>query len=99
MNQPFNSLTGAQIAASLGIVPDSIRILVGAGLFPAPDIAVTVFDNATNWAWNISTAAAAMAGFTQTSLWTALEQTAAHRAPSGQITYPLATVQPFGSWA
>ena len=99
MNQPFASLTGAQISASLGITPDQIRILVEAALFPAPDVAVTVFDNATNWAWAISTAATAMAAFTQTALWTALEQTAAHRAPSGQITYPLATVQPFGSWA
>ena len=71
MNQPFASLTGAQISASLGITPDQIRILVEAALFPAPDVAVTVFDNATNWAWAISTAATAMAAFTQTALWTA----------------------------
>ena len=99
MTQPFNSLTGAQIAEALGIVPDSIRILVEAGLFPAPDVAVTVFDNAETWAWAISTAATAMAGFTQTSLWAALQETAAHRDADGVVTYIKATVQPFGTWA
>ena len=99
MNQPFNSITGAQIGECLGITPNQIRVLVQAGLFPAPDVAVAVFDNAECWAWAISTAAAAMAGFTQTSLWGALEQTAAHRAPSGQITYTPATITPFGTWA
>ncbi len=99
MNQPFASLTGEQISASLGIVPDQIRVLVAAGLFPAADVAAIQFDNAETWAWSISVAATAMAAFTQTALWTALEQTAAHRAPSGQITYTPATITPFGSWA
>ena len=99
MSQPFNSLTGAQIAESLGIVPDSIRILVEAGLFPSPDACVVVFDNAETWAWAISTAANAMAAFTQTSLWTALQETAAHRDADGVITYLKGTVTPFGSWA
>ena len=99
MNQPFNSLTGEQIADSLGITPDQIRILVEAGLFPRPDVAVAVFDNATNWAWAMSTAATPMAAFTATSLWTALQETAARHDASGAITYPMATVTPFGSWS
>lgn len=85
MNQPFNSLTGEQIAASLGITPDQIRILVAAGKFPAPDLAVIQFDNAETWAWATSTAATPMAAFTAISLWGALQQTAAHD-DNGQIT-------------
>lgn len=71
--RPFNSLIGSEVQ-SLLLLPDcnSIRQLVAAAVLPAPDAGVCDGHNATTWAWNIQTIAAATASLTPASLSAAL---------------------------